>query len=201
MTNTRIDRQPAFVLHRRPYRESSLLLDLLTRDQGRVSAVARAARGGKRDWGAICHPFQPLLISWSGQRELKTLTLCERSASGFGIQGARLYSALYVNEILVRLLQPLDPHSALFDSYDRLLADIAQDGDIEPLLRVFELRLLRELGYALELDRERDTGRVLEPAASYVYQPTEGVMRAQDADAKQRVSGVGTVGHCARGLR
>jgi DNA repair protein RecO (recombination protein O) len=187
--SARIDRQPAFVLHRRSYRESSLLLDLLTRDQGRVSVVARAARGGKRDWGALCQPFKPLLVGWSGQRELKTLTAAERAARGFEIRGARLYSALYANEILVRLLQPLDPHPALFDAYARLLEAMAQGGDLEPLLRIFEMQLLRELGYALELDREASSGLVLEPAAHYAYEPTQGLSLARSSDAANSYPG------------
>ena len=102
--SVRVDQQPAYVLHRRAYRETSLLLDLLTRDHGRVAVVARAARSGTRAWGAFCQPFQSLLVSWTGRSELKSLTAAERAGDATAILGERLYSALYVNELLVRLL-------------------------------------------------------------------------------------------------
>ena len=124
LRSTATIRQPAFVLHRRAYRESSLLLDLLTRDFGRVGAVVRGARGAGRGQGFCCQPLGALLVSWSGRGELKTLTAVERIGNAAEIGGERLYSALYVNEILVRLLPQHDAHPLLFDAYARLLAEL-----------------------------------------------------------------------------
>lgn len=170
----RIDRQPAFVLHRRAYRESSLLLDLLTRDFGRVGAVARGARGSGRGQRFCCQPLGALLVSWSGRGELKTLTAVERSGNAAEIGGERLYSALYVNEILVRLLPQHDAHPLLFDAYTRLLAELPGTANLEACLRGFELLLLKELGYGIEFDRDAANGAVLEPSGQYVYVPEQG---------------------------
>jgi DNA repair protein RecO (recombination protein O) len=177
----RIDRQPAFVLHRRAYRESSLLLDLLTRDHGRIGAVARAARGNGRSSAGSLQPFQPLLVSWSGRGELKTLTGVERGGAAAPIAGERLFSALYVNELLVRALAPHDVHATLFDAYACLLPALAVAADAEPLLRAFELGLLRELGYALDFAGDAERGEVLEPAAMYAWEPGLGFLAAPGA--------------------
>ncbi len=174
----RIDRQPAFVLHRRAYRESSLLLDLLTRDFGRIGAVARGARGSGRNHGLCCQPLTALLVSWSGRGELKTLTAAERGGNGVEIGGERLYSALYVNEVLVRLLPQHDPHPRLFDAYAQLLAEFPDAPDLEVPLREFELLLLKELGYGIEFDRDAASGTVLEPATHYIYLPDQGFSSA-----------------------
>jgi len=178
---SRVDRQPAFVLHRRAWRETSLLLELLTRDFGRVGVVARGARGGRRGLAASCQPFQPLLASWSGRTDLKTLGAAEAVAPAPAIAGERLYSALYVNELLVRLLPPHDAHSALFDAYAGLLPGLAAAEDLEPLLRRFELLLLRELGYGMEFVHDSATGQVLEPAGHYLFSPDGGFHAAPEA--------------------
>jgi DNA repair protein RecO (recombination protein O) len=178
----RIERQPAFVLHRRPLRETSLLLDLLTRDHGRVGVVARAARSGTRGLAQACQPFRPLLVAWSGRGELKTLARAELAGSAPAIAGERLYSALYVNEMLVRALATHDSHPAVFDAYARLLPALAQD-EVEPRLREFELLLLAELGYALEFRCDAMSGAVLEPAAHYAFAAGHGFVGVDAADA------------------
>jgi DNA repair protein RecO (recombination protein O) len=172
--DARVDRQPAFVLHRRNYRETSLLLDLLTRDFGRVGAVARGVRGARRGPGASCQPFQPLVVSWSGRGELKTLSAAESAAAAPAIAGERLFSALYVNEVLVRTLPQHDAHGVLFDAYAGLLPALAAGEDIEARLRGFELLLLRELGYGLEFDRDAVSGALLDPAGNYAFTPCAG---------------------------
>jgi len=182
---SRVDRQPAFVLHRRAWRETSLLLDLLTRDFGRIGVIARGARGGRRGSGASCQPFQPLLVSWSGRADLKTLSAAEAVAPAPAIAGERLYTALYVNELLIRLLMQHDAHSALFDAYAALLPGIASAEDLEPLLRRFELLLLRELGYGMEFVHDSSTGQALEPAGQYLLSH-DGGFHAAPASADPR---------------
>ena len=183
----RVDRQPAFVLHRRPWRESSLLLDLLTRDHGRVSVIARSARNSRKGLPGALQPFQSLLVSWAGRGDLKTLTGADRAGALPPVAGERLYSALYVNELLVRALAPLDPHPALFEAYAALLPALAAEPDHEPWLRGFELLLLRELGYALDLRFDAGSGEVLEPAAVYAFEPAVGFLPAGPGTPEERL--------------
>lgn len=178
----RTDREPAFVLHRRAFRETSLLLELLTRGHGRVTVVARGARRARGNAGSVYQPLQPLLVSWTGRSELKTLIAGERAGSNPEIRGRGLYSALYLNEILVRLLPHQDPHPRLFDAYACVLPRLAVSEDIEPDLRSFELLLLRELGYGLELGSLGSDGRVLEPEARYLFEPRQGLVEAVSAE-------------------
>jgi len=185
----RTDRQPAFVLHRRAFRETSLLLELITREHGRVTVVARGVRRARGNSASLYQPLQPLLVSWSGRGELKTLTAGERAGSNPEITGKRLYSAMYLNEILVRLLPHHDPHPRLFDAYACVLPQLAVAEDVEPELRSFELLLLRELGYGLELGCLGSDGRVLEPAARYLFEPREGVVEAVSAEDRRAYPG------------
>jgi len=175
-TTNRVSRQPAFIIHRRPYRETSALVDLFTRDFGRVGAVHRGARGKKTV--SPIQPMQPLLVDWSGRGDLKSINSAERVASNPALTGERLYSALYVNELLLRLLPPFDPHPELFEFYTRLLPSIALAEDIERVLREFELSLLSALGYAAELTRVAGTGDEPDPDGLYVYTPGLGLQPA-----------------------
>lgn len=186
---TRTDRQPAYVLHRRPYRESSLLVDLLTRDHGRVGVVARAARGARGGLSGVLQPCQGLLVGWTGRGELKTLVAAERAGPGVPVAGERLYSLLYVNEVLVRALAPLDPHAALFDAYACLLPALAGADDAEPPLRGFELLLLAELGYAFEPGVDAASGELVEPQGRYRFDPSVGLCAAPDAGPEQAYPG------------
>lgn len=165
----RIDNQPAFVLHTRAYRDTSLLVDLFTASHGRVSAVARGVRRRHSEQRALLNPFCPLLVSWSGKSSLKTLTGAERGGRAHRLMGDRLYSGFYLNELLVRLLADGDAHPTLFSHYSQALdALAASEPALEPVLREFELGLLAELGYAVDLARQHD-GRPLEPQAHYEY--------------------------------
>ena len=131
----RIELQTGFVLHVRPWRDSSLLVEFFSRRQGRVSLLAKGARGRKTRGGntaALLQPFGRVSCSWSGRGDLKTLTHCEAEALPLGLAGQRLYSALYVNELLVRLLHHDDPHEDLFDLYQQVLQALAQGGFGEP---------------------------------------------------------------------
>lgn len=169
----RIDLTPGFVLHARAYRETSLLLEALTRGQGRVGLVARGARSGRSRLRGILRPFQPLLLSWTGRGELGTLTGAEGVEPASLTRGRALTGGLYVNELLVRLLPRNDPHPDLFDAYRAVLPQLARAVDPEPVLRLFEKQLLSELGYALVLDRDAE-GMPLRPEAVYHYHLESG---------------------------
>ncbi|RRJ85150.1 DNA repair protein RecO [Aestuariirhabdus litorea] len=164
----------AFLIHARPYRETSLIADLFTEEQGRVSVLFKGVRGGRARHKGLLQPFGRLLVSWQGQRELKTATDVEAAATPIRLQGHYLFCALYVNELLQRLLQPQDPHPELFTLYTRLLQSLDEAADLEPTLRAFELQLLELMGYGLPLEAEAISGAALVAEGYYQYDPEAG---------------------------
>ncbi|MFZ5621294.1 MAG: DNA repair protein RecO [Pseudomonadota bacterium] len=170
--------QPGYILHQRPYRDTSLLLEVFTRDHGRLGLVARGARGPRARSRGLLQPFQPLLLSWSGRGELGTLAGVEAAGPARRLPGAVLYSGFYLNELLLRLLQRLDPHPELHEAYGRALA--ALPDATERALRLFEKALLEELGYGLLLDHEAHSGASVEADAWYAYELESGPVRAAE---------------------
>lgn len=148
----RVSLQPALVLHRQPYRNSSLLVEALSRDHGRVGLVARGVRSRKAP--GVLRPFQPLLISWSGRGELYTLGAMEEAGNDLQPPPSRLLSGLYLNELLYRLLLRHDPQPMLFQRYLTALASLCAGVDEQTVLRIFEKHLLALLGYGLVLEQE-----------------------------------------------
>jgi len=167
----RVNLQPSYILHSRHYGDTSLILDLFSRDFGRLAVVAKGYRS-KRQHSA--HPFSALLTSWSGRGEMKTLISFENTKPSPALSGRQLYAALYINEILQRLLPKNDPHPTLFDYYQELLPNLVALQDFEPLLRQFELRLLSELGYALDLSCDAADYNAIQPSKRYRYVPETG---------------------------
>ncbi len=156
--------QPAYVLHARPYRETSLIVDLLLPDSGRVSAVARGVNRSRSNLRALLQPFNPLLVSYFGKAELKTLKTAERSGAPLRLRGDALFSALYLNELLARVMRTQDHCQVIFSAYEIALQQLRAAGAIEKPLRHFELLLLEQLGYAIPFpDAASD------PAALYYY--------------------------------
>lgn len=168
----------AFVLHSRPYRESSALLELLTAEQGRIGAVMRGARGSRRSAAPML--FQPQLMTLAGQGELRQLRQAEAVGLPLQLGGMSLFSGLYLNELLVRLLGRDEPVPELFASYGQALALLAATSDVEPVLRQLEWQLLDTLGLAPELGVDCDRGLPLEPEASYRLWPERGVSAARE---------------------
>jgi DNA repair protein RecO (recombination protein O) len=165
----RHDDEPAFVLHGYPYRETSIIVEALTATRGRVALVARGARRPRSELRSVLQAFQPLMLSWSGGGELKTLVSAEWRGGLPLVAGSALLCGFYLNELLLKLLPREDPHPQLFRDYDSALAKLAGGAEQAPVLRGFELRLLAELGYALPLTHEADTGRPVDPGARYYY--------------------------------
>lgn len=162
----------AFILYVKPYQETSALVEVFCREQGRVGMVFKRVRGGKSSKGALLQPFQPLWISFVGQHELRNGRQIEARGPSVWLTGTALLSGLYLNEILVRLLHRDDPHAALFDSYENTLQDLLTT-PLEPCLRQFERRLLAELGY--EIDFADDVaGEPLLPEQHYSFNPEQG---------------------------
>jgi DNA repair protein RecO (recombination protein O) len=169
-TARRVQLEPAYLLHHYAWRDSSRILEFMTRSQGRVSVFARAARRGGTALPATLQPFGELLVSWTSRGEAGQLTGAERVSAPAVLSGDRLMSAFYANELLIRLLPRHDPHPELFDAYATLL-DQLHDGDAQPAraLRLFEKRLLDELGWGLSLESDVGSGTPLEPLRSYRY--------------------------------
>jgi len=178
----RIQLAPGYVLHQRPYRESSALLEVFTGSYGRVGLVARGVRSPKSRQRGDLQPFRALRLSWSARGELGTLTAVEADAPGTHLQGAALYSAFYLNELLVRLLVRNDPHPGLYGWYQATLEGLMQGGDIEPLLRLFEKSLLQEIGYGLLLDSEAESGEPVQAEQYYDYHLESGPVPAAGSD-------------------
>jgi DNA repair protein RecO (recombination protein O) len=166
-----------FVLHRRAYRETSYLTDLFTFELGKVSAVAKGVRGNKSDKKSLLQSFQPLLLSISGKHELRNLHQLESAGSMLQLVGNQLFSAMYLNELLNRVLPKEVPHPELFLSYQQSLKWLAKGGDIEPCLRQFELLLLDDMGYGIDLTQEYENDKTVEPNVDYCLVLENGIRR------------------------
>jgi len=185
---SRVQMEPAYVLHTRAFRETSLIVESFTREHGRIAVVARGAKSAKSRWRNVLQPFRPLLVSWNQKSDLGTLTAADQIASPPPLQGQALYCGLYLNELLMRLLHRGDPHAELFERYRNILMDLASNAPPQPLLRIFEKHLLESVGYALLLDREYKGGAAIEVAQWYVYEPERGPLLVAGA-GEGRISG------------
>ncbi|THF60893.1 DNA repair protein RecO [Pseudothauera rhizosphaerae] len=165
----RIEQQPAWVLHTYPWRETSLIVEVFSRDHGRVAMVAKGARRPQSTLRGVLMAFQPLLVDWSGGGEVKTLVRAEWQGGQPLLTGRALLCGYYLNELLVRLTAREDPHPALFADYAQALRELAAGAPLAPLLRRFELALLHELGYGAGLDTEADSGEPVQPGRNYLY--------------------------------
>ena len=181
--------QPAFVLHARPYRETSLLIDAFTRDHGRVGMVARGVRCERsRLPRGLLQPLQPLLLNWVARGELGTLTGAEAASGPFTLCGDALLAAIYVNELALRLSGRNDPHEPAFAAYAQCLARLAEQPDIAWTLRRFERDFLADLGYALALTLTA-AGTAVEADVEYGYDPESGAVAWHDGSTWPHVSG------------
>lgn len=162
-----VELQPAYILHTRPYRDTSLLVDTLTRDFGRITLVARGVRSKKSNKKHLYNPFTKLLISFQGKSDLKLLTQIETVSIALPLQGTYLFSGFYVNELLVRLLPEHDPHDDMFLVYEQTLVCLANREPLEPLLRMFEFSLFERLGYQIPFDVDCRTGEMVNSFGLY----------------------------------
>ncbi len=173
----RIELQPAFVLHSKAYRDTSLIVEFLTPDYGRLAVVAKGVRGRKgKSAKQQLTPFQPLVVSCLGNGELKTLTGAEPAGVPVFLSGKKLYSALYLNELLMRLLMPMDAHPEIHQAYSHALDDLVGrlEENLEPTLRSFEFQLLDALGYAPNFEIDAISGEEIVPESCYCFIPETG---------------------------
>ena len=187
----RIADEPAFVLHRYDWSESSLILELLTRHHGRIAVVAKGAKKPSSNFRPVLLPLQPLHVAFGGDAEIRTL----RSAEWMGGQvmptGESLLSGYYLNELLLRLLARDDPHPALFDVYAAAVRVLAADDPqmLQPALRAFELLLLREIGLLPSLDLQTATLAPLAPEQRYSLRPEGGLVESHEPEGRGSLSG------------
>jgi len=184
----RVQLEPAYVLHSRSFRETSLIVETITREHGRVAVVARGAKSPRSRWRNMLQPFRPLLLGWNQKSDLGTLTDVDQVASPPPLQGQALYCGFYLNELLMRLLHRGDPHPEVFERYRQVLSELASEAPPQMLLRLFEKHLLEAIGYAMLLDREYGSGVEIQPQCWYDYQPQRGPV-AVAGPAQGRVSG------------
>ena len=187
----RVQLEPSYVLHSRPFRETSLLLEVLSRSHGRVGLVARGARGSKSRWKNMLQPFRPLLLSWNQKGELGTLTAADQVASPPALEGEALFCGIYANELTTRFLQRQDPHPGFFEFYRTLVSRLSSGELSQPLLRTFEAELLKSAGFGLQLDHEQGSSRELCKDGWYLYDPESGPRRSEyeEQRAKELISG------------
>lgn len=187
--DSRVVHQPGFVLHSYPYKETSLIVDLFSREYGRVAVVAKGAKRPHSKLRGVLQTFQPLSLGWSGKSELRTLIAAEWVGGLLPLEKSALLCGFYLNELLVKLLARDDPHPALFDHYVATLNQLAHDEPAPIVLRKFERALLKETGVAADLTTCTMNKNPVDPAFIYVVDPERGPRLANNADAWPRVFG------------
>jgi DNA repair protein RecO (recombination protein O) len=187
----RVNHQPAYLLHARPWSETSLLVDVFTREHGRFRLLAKGARRQKTGQRALLQPFQSLIISWTGKRSLGTLTGVEMRRNSPRLRALHLASGYYMSELLFKFLHAHDAHESLFEAYDEAIEGLCGARNPESVLRIFECSLLSEVGYGLQLEHDAGNLQPINAAARYYYFPEKGPIevRASDSQAGLTVSG------------
>lgn len=179
----RVSLQNGFVLHRRAYRESSLLLDVFTLNFGRLRLLAKGVRKNKKGLHALLQPFVHLRLSWVGTGELPVLTAAESVGSSVELSGLKVFCGFYMNELLLNFLPSRDPHPEVFHLYGNMLHQLAADDGVERLLRFFEVSLLGAMGYGMAFDREATSGQPIDPAKRYIYRIEQGPVENAEGGA------------------
>ncbi len=185
----RIAGQPAFVLHSYPHKETSLIIDLFTREHGRVALVAKGAKRPHSKLRGVLQTFQPLSTGWTGKSELRILTDAEWVGGMLPLEKNSLLCGFYLNELLLKLLARDDAHPVLFDHYVAALNQLAHDEPAPIVLRKFELALLKETGVAADLTRCAGTREPVRPDGRYVVDPERGPRVAGATDNWPQVAG------------
>ena len=176
----RVETQIAYILHKRPFRDSSQIIEVFTRDHGRVTLMSRGSRGAKSRSSGLLQLFRPLLIGWQGRGEMPFLNMVEMAEiKAPALTGKSQISAIYVNELLVYLLHKNDVHSDIFDQYHACLYALKENSDIELVLRLFEKELLQSLGFGLNLVVDADSGESVHEEAHYAYHFEHGPVRCE----------------------
>jgi DNA repair protein RecO (recombination protein O) len=172
--------EPGYVLHSYPFKETSLVVEVFTRDRGRIGLVAKGARRPRSALRGTLMAFQPLLLAWSGKSELRVLHRAEWAAGHPQLSGLALVCGFYMNELVLRLIQRDDPHEGMYAGYEDALSALRAGAPPAAVLRRFERRMLADLGYGLALTHDAE-GVDIEAATSYTYVPERGALRCAAA--------------------
>lgn len=189
MQRKRVDGDAGWILHHRPYRDTSRIIDILSHEHGRLSLVSRGSRAGKSKLKGVLRPFMPLRLSWVIRSDLGTLTGAELDGAPVSLQGDALLSGYYLNELLLHMLHRHDPQQEIYLAYSRAIGSLAGAKDVAPILRGFEIDLLSLLGYALNLDHDTSRNQALEPDAVYEYRVEQGPVAVEARDGPMIFSG------------
>ena len=181
-----VNAEPAYILHKRPYRESSQILEVFSRNHGRLALMSRGSRGSRSRTSGILQPFRPLLLGWYGRGEMPSLRGVDvADTRPPELTGKALMSALYLNELLVILLHRNDVHEALFSDYHETLYTLQQTSRLEVVLRMFEKNLLEQMGFGLNLAHDADSGEPVQADRHYAYYFEHGPVQCQAAQSGQ----------------
>lgn len=186
---SKVDGQPAYVLHTYPFRETSLIVEIFSRDFGRMALLARGARRPRSAIRGLLMAFQPIEVAWAGKGEVLTLMKAEWQGGLPLLAGEALFCGYYLNELLMHMLPREDAHPRLFVRYGDMLARLADDPAgqrREANLRSFEKSLLQELGYGLSLDHD-SAGRPIDAEAWYAYRMEQGAVLMEHAEAAEQL--------------
>ncbi|MFT7235096.1 MAG: DNA repair protein RecO (recombination protein O) [Methylophagaceae bacterium] len=184
-----VDFNFAFILHHRPYRESSVLLDVYSQGHGRIHLLAKGVRKNKRSQSGLLQLYQPLLLSWFGRSDLQLLRAAEAEGPAYLLQAESALCGLYINELMVKLLPMGEAEPGLFMAYQQALTGLQLAESNEITLRLFEKHLLSHLGYGLVLEHEAETGDSITVEQSYYYVADKGLYRWQTGQDYNRISG------------
>jgi DNA repair protein RecO (recombination protein O) len=187
--DTRIIGQPGFVLHSYPHKETSLIIDLLSRDHGRIALVAKGAKRPHSKLRGVLQTFQPLSVNWTGKTEVRTLVAAEWVGGLLPLEKSALLCGFYLNELLVKLLARDDPHPELFDHYVATLNKLAHGESPPIVLRQFERALLKASGVGVDLTRCNASRGIVETDGIYVVDPEQGTRPAVASDTWPRIRG------------
>lgn len=174
--------QRCFVLHRRPYTETSLILDVFSEEYGRVTILAKGARSKRSNLKGVLQPFTPLLLKWFGKGSMRTLKQAEPISLGIPLSGINLYSAMYINELVARVVESETAYPELFHDYLTALTELAQCDNPEPALRRFELALLSSLGYGVDFLHCAGSGEPVSDNMTYRYREQKGFIASVRQD-------------------
>jgi DNA repair protein RecO (recombination protein O) len=183
----RVKNTPAFVLLNRPFGETSWIVEVFSREYGRLALMAKGARTKKSKYRGMLQPFQPLLASWTGKGEIPLLTGAETTGGFNELVGQSMICGFYLNELIYRLLARHDPHRSLFDQYTIAMDRLQSPEDLHSALRAFEFIILRETGYELRLDCDFESGKAIQDDANYRYVNGRGVLLFNGAQARDDV--------------
>lgn len=183
----RVQDQAAYILHHRAYRDTSQILELFSRDYGRITVVSKGSRSAKSRSRAVLQPFVPLLVGWSGKGEMPTLTGSEViSHAPLKLHGNALPSAFYMNELLMKLLHKHDAHEEVFNLYENTLFLLQDIENLEKNLRIFEIKLLQILGFGMNLINDAETGEIVQSDKCYRYYVEHGPVLAANPEQDAR---------------